>query len=228
MSVIGEVWTPASTCRARWHCASGWRAASERPFACFTFDDGYRDNRDFAYPIFERRRLPFAIYVPADFADGNGDLWWLTLEEVLRAAPHLTLDMNGDGPALTRSRPSPRRRRPTTRSTGGCARSRRISPAPPSPSSPPAHGVDPRAAQAGLIMSWDELRELAKDPLVTIGAHTRRIWRSPSSPSGRRARKWRTASPASRPSSGDRAGISATPRVRQQRRASASSASPRS
>jgi peptidoglycan/xylan/chitin deacetylase (PgdA/CDA1 family) len=35
------------------------------------------------------------------------------------------------------------------------------------------HNIDARATQAGLIMSWDELRELAKDPLVTIGAHTK-------------------------------------------------------
>ena len=34
-----------------------------RRFACFTFDDGYRDNRDNAYPIFKRRGLPLTIYV---------------------------------------------------------------------------------------------------------------------------------------------------------------------
>ena len=47
----------------------------ERPFVCFTFDDGYKDNLEYAYPIFRRYGLPFAIYVPTDFADGVGDLW---------------------------------------------------------------------------------------------------------------------------------------------------------
>ena len=68
-----------------------------RRFACFTFDDGYRDNRDFAYPIFKRHRLPFAIYVPTDFPDGKADLWWPTLERILREAPHITLAMDGEG-----------------------------------------------------------------------------------------------------------------------------------
>jgi peptidoglycan/xylan/chitin deacetylase (PgdA/CDA1 family) len=36
-----------------------------------------------------------------------------------------------------------------------------------------AHGIDHRTTQADLIMSWDELRALAQDPLVTIGAHTK-------------------------------------------------------
>ena len=36
-----------------------------------------------------------------------------------------------------------------------------------------AYGIDTRASHAELFMSWDELRELAQDPLVTIGAHTK-------------------------------------------------------
>jgi peptidoglycan/xylan/chitin deacetylase (PgdA/CDA1 family) len=144
----------------------------ERPFACFTFDDGYRDNRTYAYPIFERYRLPFAIYVPTDFADGRGDLWWLTLERVLRAAPHITLAMNGAGRhfRLTtidekeaayreiywwlRSIPEEFARAAVAELAA-------------------AQGIDGRVTQADLIMSWDELRDLAKDPIVTIGAHTK-------------------------------------------------------
>jgi peptidoglycan/xylan/chitin deacetylase (PgdA/CDA1 family) len=33
---------------------------------------------------------------------------------------------------------------------------------------------DQRALCADLMLSWDEIRQLAADPLVTIGAHTRR------------------------------------------------------
>ena len=42
-----------------------------RPFACFTFDDGYRDNREHAYPVFKRLNLPFAIYIPTAYAEGR-------------------------------------------------------------------------------------------------------------------------------------------------------------
>ena len=47
----------------------------------------------------------------------------------------------------------------------GARRRRRAGRASTTSTRPPSH--------AGLVMSWDELRELAKDPLVTIGAHTR-------------------------------------------------------
>ena len=36
------------------------------------------------------------------------------------------------------------------------------------------HDVDVAGLCSDLVMGWDELRELASDPLVTIGAHTRR------------------------------------------------------
>lgn len=142
-----------------------------RPFACFTFDDGYRDNRDFAYPIFKRYNLPFAIYVPTDYADGRGDLWWLTLERVLQRAPSIAVRMNG---ALRHFRTVTGAQKdaafheiywwlreiPEDTARAVVAELAR------------ATGYDPSRQCADLVMSWDELRELAADPIVTIGAHT--------------------------------------------------------
>src|SRR5690606_27979089 len=56
---------------------------------CLTFDDGYRDNLTYAYPILRRHGVPFAIYVPTSFPDRLGDLWWLTLEAVVAATDHI-------------------------------------------------------------------------------------------------------------------------------------------
>ncbi len=66
-----------------------------RPFACFTLDDGYRDNRDHAYPVFKKHNAPFTIYVPAAFADGEGDLWWYVLEAAIAKAEHVRIDLDG-------------------------------------------------------------------------------------------------------------------------------------
>jgi peptidoglycan/xylan/chitin deacetylase (PgdA/CDA1 family) len=63
----------------------------DRRFACFTFDDGYRDNLEYAYPLFKRRSLPLTLYVPTDYPDGNGELWWLALEEIVARASELEL-----------------------------------------------------------------------------------------------------------------------------------------
>src|ERR1041385_7271649 len=51
-----------------------------RRFACITLDDGYRDNKTWAYPIFKRYEAPFTIFVPTSFPEHTGRLWWLALE----------------------------------------------------------------------------------------------------------------------------------------------------
>ena len=54
-----------------------------RRFVCITFDDGYRDTFEYAYPILKEAGLPFAVYVPTSFPDRLGELWWLVLEAVI-------------------------------------------------------------------------------------------------------------------------------------------------
>jgi peptidoglycan/xylan/chitin deacetylase (PgdA/CDA1 family) len=65
-----------------------------RRFACFTFDDGYRDNLQYAYPLFKRRSLPLTMYVPTDYPGGHGELWWLALEEIVARASDIELCRN--------------------------------------------------------------------------------------------------------------------------------------
>jgi len=67
-----------------------------RRFACITFDDGYRDNKEFAYPILKAAKVPFAIYVPTSFPDRLGQLWWLALEEVIARHDRIMLLMDGE------------------------------------------------------------------------------------------------------------------------------------
>lgn len=144
----------------------------DRPFAAFTFDDGYRDNKLNAYPIFHRYGLPFAIYVPSDFPDGRGDLWWLKLEKVIASLDTVDVKMHGAwrhfetrtaGQKQTafdavywwlRAIPEVEARQVVT---DLCR----------------LHGIDVENLCRDLVMTWDELRDLAKDPLVTIAGHTR-------------------------------------------------------
>ena len=71
------------------------REEDERRFVCFTFDDGYRDNLEYAYPLFRRRGIPLTLYVPTDFPDGDGELWWIALEEVVPRADENGLGRDG-------------------------------------------------------------------------------------------------------------------------------------
>ncbi|MDR3328069.1 MAG: polysaccharide deacetylase family protein [Prevotellaceae bacterium] len=52
-------------------------------FVTFTFDDGYSDNFELAYPIFKKYDCPFAIYVTTGFMDNRVCTWWYALDELL-------------------------------------------------------------------------------------------------------------------------------------------------
>jgi peptidoglycan/xylan/chitin deacetylase (PgdA/CDA1 family) len=145
----------------------------DRPFACFTLDDGYRDNREYAYPVFRRHGLPLAIYVATDFIDGRGDLWWLKLEKAVAALSTIEVKMNGDWVRFdVRTVPQKEaafdriywwlRSIPEIEARGVVSDLCRL------------HDIDTAHLCRDLVMNWDELRDLANDPLVTIGAHTRR------------------------------------------------------
>lgn len=143
----------------------------QRPFAVFTLDDGYKDNAEYAYPVFKRNGVPFTVYVATEFADGIGDLWWLTLEEALRRLPRIDFEMDSSiksfelGTANAKDAAfeviywwmrsiSEDKARAITHDLARQA------------------GFDPFAFCRDLVMRWDEVRVLAADPLVTIASHT--------------------------------------------------------
>ncbi|WNO10650.1 polysaccharide deacetylase family protein [Teredinibacter sp. KSP-S5-2] len=59
------------------------RTQSKKPFICFTFDDGYVDNYEIAYPLFKKHRVPFTIYVSTSYPDKTCLLWWYLIEDLL-------------------------------------------------------------------------------------------------------------------------------------------------
>ena len=66
-----------------------------RRFVCLTFDDGYRDTQQYAYPILKAAQMPFAVYVPTSFPDRLGELWWLALEAVIARNDRIGLVIDG-------------------------------------------------------------------------------------------------------------------------------------
>ncbi len=143
-----------------------------RRFACFTLDDGYRDNRDFALPVMREFDAPLTVYVASDFAEGCGRLWWIALEMAIAKTSSIEVKFGDVATHLDTSTPAAKqaafdRLHDWLRGLPGehdiqreistlCAR----------------HDVDETAICRELCMSWDELKSFADDPLVTIGAHT--------------------------------------------------------
>jgi peptidoglycan/xylan/chitin deacetylase (PgdA/CDA1 family) len=66
--------------------------------AVITFDDGYRDNYDLAFPILQRHRVPATFYVTTDCLDGGTPLWPSELRCLVHRSRHSRLpNPFGDG-----------------------------------------------------------------------------------------------------------------------------------
>jgi peptidoglycan/xylan/chitin deacetylase (PgdA/CDA1 family) len=144
----------------------------KRRFVCITFDDGYRDLLQWAYPVLKKHGMPFALYIPTGFPDRIGEIWWVALERVIATNDRIGLYVNGEDRHFDCARAEDKRNiyeqiywwlrsldtedelRAVVRDL--CAR----------------YGVDITTLCDELCMSWEDIAELARDPLVTIGAHT--------------------------------------------------------
>lgn len=138
-------------------------------FVTFTFDDGYADNLTHALPVFEKYNAPFAIFLTNAFPDYKIVCWWYLLENLVmnndRIEFHengidyvystLTIDEKKDAFWKIRRfiiESSPENFFPRLKTV--------------------FNDIDLFDLTKKLALSWDQVSELSKHPLVTIGSHT--------------------------------------------------------
>ncbi|MBN9062039.1 MAG: polysaccharide deacetylase family protein [Rhizobiales bacterium] len=144
----------------------------DRPFAALTFDDGYRDNEEWALPILAREKAPATFFATTGFMNRSARLWWLEVEEAVRRARAIEVEIGGvpitlscaSDPekekaaekllALLRASPQDE----VDRVVGDLSR---------------RHGVDGAALVEELCLDKKEIAALSAHPLLAIGAHTR-------------------------------------------------------
>ncbi len=142
-----------------------------RRFVAFTLDDGYLDNYKLAWPIFRKHNAPFTIYVATAFPDGTALLWWEILEKIIAEREQLAIRIGGAEQSFRTATTAEKyaawdniyrqlRRMPEAEQRSTIA------------ALADACHVDTRKHCVEQSMSWDIIRELANDDLVTIGAHT--------------------------------------------------------
>jgi len=139
-------------------------------FVCFTFDGAYRSVRDFVYPLFLKRGIPFAVYAATDYLDGGALPWWLALEVLVKENDKLSFAIGDDAEEL-------RCKSFAEKQMAYAHQFRRLS------------GLDHQSRAAIIeatlkkqgvhkalvarreMLSLPELAELGKSELVTIGVH---------------------------------------------------------
>lgn len=144
---------------------------TDKRFVIFTFDDGYRDNLEYAWPVLRKHGVPFTIYITNSFPEKHALLWWYILEDLIlnvtcidysfitgrvkqscsgirakekafNAVRNHILRMNDENLSVDLERFFS------------------------------DYGFDVNYLSNELTLSWDNISELAKDPLVSIGSHT--------------------------------------------------------
>lgn len=148
------------------------RGDTDQKFVVFTFDDGYQDVWQYAYPIFQQYKVPFAIYISTNFPDQTAILWWYMLEDFVLRKDRISFRLSGkayDISCVNREEKE-----------AAFARLRRIILNEPDQLRLSGilktifgdlYAVLMQESQS-LSLSWEQIRSLSQDPLVTIGAHT--------------------------------------------------------
>jgi peptidoglycan/xylan/chitin deacetylase (PgdA/CDA1 family) len=145
--------------------------SDRRKFVAFTLDDGYRNNAEFAAPVFRKHGVPYTVFVTPGFSTRTRTIWWETAAALAGQGPSFRFDF-GAGPetvataTVLQKFAAFERLAAFVQSIDEDEAVRRIDEA------AAAVGIDPLAIVDDLVMTVDELRALSADPLAHLGAHT--------------------------------------------------------
>ncbi len=141
-------------------------------FVCFTFDDGYHDILLHAYPVLKKYNIPFCIYVSPEYANQHGILWWEVLDELLKTESIIKLciddkiyNINNNSGASKNSIHKQVNKlllekidfKDINLSLENVFQ---------------YYNIDLYKHALTQLLSWEDIKKLNSDPLITIGAHT--------------------------------------------------------
>lgn len=150
-------------------CDEDWSEANPQSVA-LTFDDGYVDFYDKAYPLLKKYNVPATVFISTGGIDNNKEYWWDELEYILMQ-PHIpeiiktnrkqfaTKEYHSRSELIMDVREEIIRNSFTVRDAEIFRLKLQINP-------------DLKLRPRYRTMNTKEIQRLAKDPLITIGAHT--------------------------------------------------------
>ncbi len=142
-----------------------------KKFVVFTFDDGYVDNYTHAYPIFKKHNIPFTIYVATNMPDGNAILWWYLLEDLIVKNSKIEFVANDKDITLI-TNTNAEKEIAFNEVRNYLAKADEVTLQHLLKSLFKDQTDSQQTMTKALALSWDQIKELSEDPLVTIGSHT--------------------------------------------------------
>lgn len=143
---------------------------SSRRFVALTIDDGYTDTLTDAMPVLQAENIPFCLYITTDFPDRKAKFWWDILEDILIGQDVVSFTLDEKPYEIICGTLDEKREGFLTicslvmKASSGISAAWRAVFAP--------YHIDFAAYTERMALSWDQIREMSRDPLVTIGAHT--------------------------------------------------------
>ncbi len=136
--------------------------------AVFTLDDGYKDNYDYAYPIFKKYKIPFTIYITTSFPEKNAILWWYEIEDLIMKHDEIILSNNAKYTCKTIEQKTKafleiRALIISLQQKNLLSQLNNLF---------DNYDVDWAGKCYELTMNWTQIKELSKDEMVTIASHT--------------------------------------------------------
>ncbi len=143
-----------------------------KPFVAITLDDGYRDNLTEALPVFEKHAAPFTLYIAPGLIDGTTTLWWDAVEAVVSDNAAVTVPETGGTISLECTTPRKKifancivsehlTKNVEEERVSDIARILALE-----------YGIDADEHRRNVLMNWQEIAEISRHPLCTIGAHS--------------------------------------------------------
>jgi len=132
-------------------------------FACLTFDDGYRDNFELAFPLLKKLNCPFIAFVNIDNLNRNSVQWRYVLDRLLTENENITLS---DGVTYDCCSIEKKNEAFHVIDKKYCDCDLETIKGLFAP-----YHIDWQAEADALMMTRDMIREMAQDEVCTIGSH---------------------------------------------------------
>jgi peptidoglycan/xylan/chitin deacetylase (PgdA/CDA1 family) len=144
---------------------------SRKKFLAVTFDDGYADNLIHAFPILKKYNIPCTIYVSTNYPDRKVAPWWYALEDLLLKNDFLKFNLEKKKYKFTL--------RTLLEKEDAYKTIAHLLTNGPEGDSPnrineffSSFDVDLQQLTGKLLLSWEQIIKMSKDPIIDFGAHT--------------------------------------------------------